>query len=146
MEADPVSLRDFVQFGGNFGRVTGITEQLVDCSGGEDFSLEGATKRKLAAVWALLQQHNVARTIIFCNKIDTCRATENFLARQDRRAGEYVLLPHHAAISAERRLENLRAFLTPPKDGQPRRVLVCTDRCDESLLLPISHNLSCTTF
>lgn len=106
-----------------------MTEQLVDCSGGDDFTEAGGIARKLSALGSVLQQQAVERTIIFCNKIDTCRAVENYLARQDRTGAALVPLAVHAAVSPEARQSNLRQFLTPPQPGQPRQALVCTDRC-----------------
>lgn len=51
----------------------GITEQLVDCSGGSDMTHEGGTRRKLSALATVLQRLPCPRTIVFCNKIETCR-------------------------------------------------------------------------
>lgn len=118
-------------------RCAGVTEQLVDCSGGNDVTLAGGTRRKLAALWALLQRHTVPHTIVFCNKIDACRAVENFLRRQDRRAGDFDVLPYHDALDRDVRTRNLRHFLTPPEPGAPQRVLVCTDRCASPLSAPL---------
>ena len=53
--------------------LVGVTEQLVDCSGGDEISEESGQKRKLAALLSLIQHHKVHRTIVFCNKISTCR-------------------------------------------------------------------------
>lgn len=50
----------------------GITEQLVDCSGGGEVSEESGFKRKAAALLAVLQEQRAPRTIVFCNKIETC--------------------------------------------------------------------------
>ena len=105
----------------------GVTEQLVDCSGGDEITLEAGQKRKLDALAELLGHHAVPRTIVFCNKIDTCRAVENFLNRRDEE-GAGVVLPCHAAIAPHTRQKNLRSFLGPPQAGEPRQVLVCTDR------------------
>jgi ATP-dependent RNA helicase DDX18/HAS1 len=106
-----------------------VTEELVDCSGGEDFSPEGALQRKLEALDACMARHAVPRTIIFCNRIETCRVVENHLKRKDRSARQCLPLAAHAAIAADKRSHNLAAFLFPPQEGQPARVLVCTDRC-----------------
>lgn len=50
----------------------GITEQLVDCSGGGEVSEESGFRRKAAALLAVLQEQRAPRTIVFCNKIETC--------------------------------------------------------------------------
>jgi ATP-dependent RNA helicase DDX18/HAS1 len=108
----------------------GVTEQLVDCSGGEEITLEAGIKRKLMALAALLDAHRTQRTIIFCNKIETCRAVENALARAARATpGAPQPLPCHAAIAPATRQSNLLQFLRPPEPGEPRLALVCTDRC-----------------
>ena len=107
---------------------TGVTEQLVDCSGGDEITLVAGQKRKLDALAELLGRHTVPRTIVFCNKIDTCRAVENFLNRRDEEDADLVL-PCHAAIAPHTRQNNLRTFLGPPQAAEPRQILVCTDRC-----------------
>ena len=50
----------------------GITEQLVDCSGGDEVTEESGFLRKAAALFAVLQEQRAPRTIVFCNKIETC--------------------------------------------------------------------------
>lgn len=59
----------------------GLTEELIDCSGGEEISLESGTARKLDALFAALRRHRSARTVVFCNKIETCRVVENSIRR-----------------------------------------------------------------
>ena len=49
----------------------GITEQLVDCSGGDEVTEESGFLRKAAALFAVLQEQRAPRTIVFCNKIET---------------------------------------------------------------------------
>lgn len=128
----------------------GITEQLVDCSGGDEVSEETGFQRKVAALYAVLQEQRAPRTIIFCNKIETCRKVENFLTRTFGREDGVGVLPHHAAIADARRDANLRRFLAPPASSNPGRrrgvrqhgssdgsaerlVLVCTDRASRGL-------------
>eukprot|EP00889_Picochlorum_renovo_P000435 jgi/Picre1/27465/NNA_000432.t1 len=48
-------------------------EQIVDCSGGDEISEESGILRKSAAMLASLQEQKRDRTIVFCNKIETCR-------------------------------------------------------------------------
>ena len=112
------------------GLSTGVTEELVDVSGGDDFSLAAATQRKLDAVGKLLDKSRAARVIIFCNKLETCREVENFVGRKDKQAERWQPLAVHKAVTPENREANLAAFLYPPQPGQPARVLICTDRCD----------------
>ncbi|PSC73217.1 DEAD-box ATP-dependent RNA helicase 50 isoform A [Micractinium conductrix] len=129
----------------------GITEQLVDCSGGTEVSEETGFQRKAAALFAVLQEQRAPRTIVFCNKIESCRKIENFLNRAFSSSDGVEVLPHHAAITDERRDANLKRFLATPAGagGKPRRggerftnrkagagerqVLVCTDRASRGL-------------
>jgi hypothetical protein len=68
----------------------GASAELVDCSGGEEeFSLESGNARKLLALEDVLAKHRSARTIIFCNKIESCRSVENHLTRRDRHQQSY---------------------------------------------------------
>lgn len=57
---------------------SGVTEQVVDCSGGDEISEESGQKRKLVELLSLLQTHKMPRTVVFCNKIETCRAVMKF--------------------------------------------------------------------
>ena len=54
----------------------GVMEQLVDCSGGDVVNEETGQARKLEALSSLIDTEKEAtarRTVIFCNKIETCR-------------------------------------------------------------------------
>ena len=109
----------------------GAAERLVDCSGGDaaDFTFEGGTKRKLDALDSVLREVAAPRAIVFCNKLESCRAVENFLRRQDRSGDRWAPLAMHAAVAPAARAANMRAFLCPPAAGEAARILVCTDRC-----------------
>ncbi|GBG85165.1 hypothetical protein CBR_g39730 [Chara braunii] len=109
----------------------GLQEVLVDCSGGDDRTEESAFLRKKDALVQLLEQRPVPKTIIFCNKIDTCRKVENILRRNDRRGADYEVLPHHAALTQDARQQSLARFLAPA-NGK-RCFLVCTDRASRGL-------------
>ncbi len=51
------------------------------------------------------------RTIVFCNKIETCRRVENVLKRDSGQGeGGTVVLPYHAAIEDEQRVKNLKVW------------------------------------
>eukprot|EP00775_Hariotina_reticulata_P010116 gene10116-10274_t len=65
---------------------TGLVEELVDCSGGDEISLESGTQRKLEALQEALDRVRSPRAVVFCNKIETCRVVENALKRKD---GQY---------------------------------------------------------
>ncbi|KAI8113511.1 hypothetical protein M9435_003512 [Picochlorum sp. BPE23] len=116
----------------------GCMEQIVDCSGGDEISEESGILRKSAAMLASLQEQKRDRTIVFCNKIETCRKVENFLNRS-LIEDDIEVLPYHAAISPVNRDKNLSRFLqVPGRDdvsrGQSKRlVLVCTDRASRGV-------------
>lgn len=59
----------------------GVIEQIIDCSGGDEITEESGIQRKCTALLASIQEQRAARTIVFCNKISTCRTVENFLNR-----------------------------------------------------------------
>lgn len=46
------------------------------------------------------------RTIVFCNKIETCRKVENVLKRNSEQGTQ--VLPYHAAIEEDQRVKNLK--------------------------------------
>lgn len=127
----------------------GLTEELVDCSGGE-VSLEAGTQRKLEALDQALARHKAARALVFCNKLETCRRVENHLLRAGAVAGR-VVLPYHEAVRDDIKRRNLETFLAPPSSSsssgggggassrlfgqqqQQQVVLVCTDRTSRGI-------------
>ena len=50
-----------------------LTERVIDCSGGDTISEESGLQRKLEELTRLLSQEQRPRTVIFCNKLLTCR-------------------------------------------------------------------------
>lgn len=121
----------------------GVTEQLIDCSGGDVISEETGQKRKAEALMYLIQslQQPSQRTVIFCNKIETCRKVmhqifeqqsltvfqvENYLKRKDRAESEFLVLAYHSAIAEPVRKTNLKRFLQ--KRDERHVILVATDR------------------
>eukprot|EP00850_Spirogloea_muscicola_P013785 SM000095S24999 [mRNA] locus=s95:467682:471395:+ [translate_table: standard] len=105
---------------------------LVDCSSNnEEHTPESAFLRKRDALLQLVDQKKVPKTIIFCNKIETCRDVENALARHDRQGKAYDVLPYHAALTPEKRQQSLRAFLGA--SPSQRLFLVCTDRASRGV-------------
>ena len=111
----------------------GCVEQIIDCSGGDEISEESGIIRKSAAMLASLQEQKSSRTIVFCNKIETCRKVENFLNRSILEDDTEVLA-YHAAISPVQRDKNLSTFLHAPSKGPSKRlILVCTDRASRGV-------------
>lgn len=50
---------------------------------------------------------DATRTIVFCNKIETCRKVENLLKRSADGTG-WLVLPYHTAIEDGQRIKNLK--------------------------------------
>ncbi|WOL03222.1 DEAD-box ATP-dependent RNA helicase 50 [Canna indica] len=112
---------------------SGLEEVLVDCSGadGEEKNPDTAFLNKKSALLQLLEESPVSKTIIFCNKIETCRKVENILNRFDRKGSQIKVLPFHAAIAQEIRLSNMREFLT--SNSKDSMFLICTDRASRGI-------------
>ena len=140
----------------------GTLERLVDCSGGDISDEQSGFYRKYAALMKILRddilpstagttaktskKKSASRTLLFCNKIETCRKLENLLIRSDPDGASYKVLPYHAALSREKRDENLRKFLgrrsssekqrgefTVDDDDSTPQLLICTDRASRGL-------------
>ncbi|XP_042385726.1 DEAD-box ATP-dependent RNA helicase 50-like isoform X1 [Zingiber officinale] len=112
---------------------SGLEEVLVDCSGadGEEKNPETAFLNKKSALLQLTENTPVPKTIVFCNKIETCRKVENALNRFDRKGTQIKVLPFHSAIAQEMRLANMKEFLTSrSKDSM---ILICTDRASRGI-------------
>ncbi|KAI3835431.1 hypothetical protein MKX03_034521 [Papaver bracteatum] len=111
-----------------------LEEVLVDCSGDDrmEKTPETAFENKKSALLRLLEGNLVFRTIIFCNKIETCRKVENILNRYDRKVVRIRGLPFHSALTQEARLANMKEFLNPqsPEDSL---FLICTDRASRGI-------------
>ncbi|KAH7293975.1 hypothetical protein KP509_28G050700 [Ceratopteris richardii] len=116
----------------------GLQEILVDCSGEGEKNPETAYENKKEALRQLIEQQPVSKTIIFCNKIETCRKVENILKRSDRKGTAFTVLPYHAALSPDVRIENMQKFMeTGPGKSM---FLVCTDRASRGLdLIDVEH-------
>ena len=95
----------------------GLMERLIDCSGGDVVDDQSGFFRKYKALVQLLEAERAkgagaaARTLLFCNKIDTCRRIENILRRSDKHGEALRPIPYHAALSPERRHDSLAEFL-----------------------------------
>ncbi|CAA7017121.1 unnamed protein product [Microthlaspi erraticum] len=111
-----------------------LEEVLVDCSGDDNAekSPETAFLNKKNALVQILEENPVAKTIIFCNKIETCRKVENIFKRLDRNERQLHVLPFHAALSQESRLANMEEF-TSSHPEENSLFLVCTDRASRGI-------------
>lgn len=108
--------------------VPGVRHVLVECAGA---SAETALREKLGALDASLAQAHAARTLVFCNSIDECRAVENHLGRRERKREAYRVLAYHAALTPQKRRAHLQEFV----DGSSAEnlVLVATDRASRGI-------------
>ena len=102
---------------------------VVDCSGGDEYTPQSGFARKAEALLEAVRQVPAARTLVFCNQIDSCRKVENLLKRQ----GGARVVAYHAAIREDVREENLEVFLQPPEGPGDRQILVCTDRASRGV-------------
>ncbi|KAL6008990.1 hypothetical protein ACLOJK_022217 [Asimina triloba] len=112
---------------------SGLQEVLVDCSGDneQEKTPENAFLNKRSALLQLVEETPVPKTIVFCNKIETCRKVENILKRIDRKGHHIRVLPFHAALAQESRLANMKEFLgSQSKDSM---FLICTDRASRGI-------------
>lgn len=121
---------------------TGLVEELVDCSGGEEVSLESGTARKLDALHAVLGRTKAPRSLVFCNKIEACRDVENSLRRRLPEQ-EVVVLVYHEAIREDIRQAAMNAFLCPP--GREAEALAVWRAAVSGGLPPKAHQGTSTT-
>uniref|UniRef100_A0A5B7BVN7 Putative DEAD-box ATP-dependent RNA helicase 50 n=1 Tax=Davidia involucrata TaxID=16924 RepID=A0A5B7BVN7_DAVIN len=112
----------------------GLEEILVDCSGNEGMERtpETAFLNKKYALLQLVEESPVAKTIVFCNKIETCRKVENALKRFDKKGIRTRVLPFHAAVAQESRLANMEEFRSCQLLDNSL-FLVCTDRASRGI-------------
>ncbi|XP_073106814.1 DEAD-box ATP-dependent RNA helicase 50 isoform X2 [Elaeis guineensis] len=114
---------------------SGLEEVLIDCSGddGEEKNPDTAFQNKKSALLQLIEESSVPKTIVFCNKIETCRKVENVLKRLDRKGLHIKVLPFHAALAQEIRLSNMKEFLN--SQSKESMFLICTDRSRKGRLI-----------
>ncbi|KAM7268644.1 hypothetical protein ACFE04_010810 [Oxalis oulophora] len=112
----------------------GLEEVLVDCSGheGSEKTPETAFTNKKSSLLQLVEKMPVPKTIVFCNKIETCRRVENVLKRLDRKETRLQVLPFHTAIAQETRLQNMKDF-TKSRSEKESMFLICTDRASRGI-------------
>ncbi|EPS70034.1 hypothetical protein M569_04728, partial [Genlisea aurea] len=113
---------------------SGLEEILVDCSGGEETekSPDAAFLNKKNALLELARESPVMKTIVFCNKIETCRKVENALKRFDRKEASTKVLPFHAALEQDSRIRNIHEFHSSPSENTSM-FLICTDRASRGI-------------
>ncbi|CAL9219927.1 unnamed protein product [Arabidopsis halleri] len=124
-----------VVMGPRVHRVSNALEEfLVDCSGDDNAEKtpETAFQNKKTALLQIIEENPVSKTIIFCNKIETCRKVENIFKRVDRKERQLHVLPFHAALSQESRLTNMQEF-TSSQPEENSLFLVCTDRASRGI-------------
>lgn len=102
---------------------------------------------KLNELFKALRSRRTAKTLIFCNTVETCRNVENALKRKDKKGQINRIWAYHNALSAEARLKNLHAFshdsnLLENGGESTERILVCTDRAARGIDFdssPVDH-------
>ncbi|KAL2346029.1 hypothetical protein Fmac_000029 [Flemingia macrophylla] len=111
-----------------------LEEIVVDCSGEDrqEKTPDTAFLNKKDALLQLVEESPVPRTMVFCNKIETCRKVENSLKRFDRKGNRVQVLPFHAAMTQESRLASMEEFTRPPSKGVSQ-IMVCTDRASRGI-------------
>ncbi|XP_057436666.1 DEAD-box ATP-dependent RNA helicase 50 [Lotus japonicus] len=111
-----------------------LEEVLVDCSGedGQEKTPDTAFLNKKAALLQLVEESPVPRTIVFCNRIETCRKVENALNRIDKKGTRIQVLPFHAAMTQESRLASREGFTRSPSK-EVSQFMVCTDRASRGI-------------
>ncbi|PSS19309.1 DEAD-box ATP-dependent RNA helicase [Actinidia chinensis var. chinensis] len=111
-----------------------LEEILVDCSGdgASEKTPDTAFSNKKSALLQLIEETSVTKTIIFCNKIETCRKIENVLIRLDRKGIHKRVLPFHAALAQESRLANMEEFCSSQSKDKSL-FFVCTDRASRGI-------------
>lgn len=112
----------------------GLEEILIDCSGDDNSEKtpDTAFLNKKNALLRLVEESPVEKTIVFCNKIETCRKVENALKRFDRKGICTRVLPFHSALEQESRLTNIKEFRSFPAKNISL-FLVCTDRASRGI-------------
>ncbi|XP_010464313.1 PREDICTED: DEAD-box ATP-dependent RNA helicase 50 [Camelina sativa] len=124
-----------VVMGPRVHRVSNALEEiLVDCSGDDNAEKtpETAFQNKKTALLQIVEENPVPKTIIFCNKIETCRKVENIFKRVDRKERQLHVLPFHAALAQGSRLTNMEEF-TSSQPEENSLFLVCTDRASRGI-------------
>mmetsp|Transcript_3388 Transcript_3388/g.7638 ORF Transcript_3388/g.7638 Transcript_3388/m.7638 type:complete len:720 (+) Transcript_3388:188-2347(+) len=107
---------------------------------------------KVREMFKALRSRRCAKTLIFCNTVETCRSVENVLRRDDRKRKRNRVWAYHNALTPEVRLKNLHSFSQNGggDDGKSHlndgteRILVCTDRAARGIDFessPIDHVL-----
>jgi ATP-dependent RNA helicase DDX18/HAS1 len=91
-----------------------------------------------------LRQHRCRRTLVFCNTVESCRAVENLLNRNDRRGNLYQVMAYHNAMTPDARNSALRVFSGSDNNNSQKMdmILICTDRAARGVdfdASPVDH-------
>ena len=78
------------------------------------------------------------RTLVFCNKIETCRKVENVLKRSSKPGEqELLVLPYHGAIEDGQRVQNLKVLLSAQTPAELLPFRGTNETCQRSFLPPV---------
>ena len=91
-----------------------LVEQIVDVSVGakDNQNLKLCFAKKIESLSTSLRRNKCARTLIFCNTIESCRDVENFLVRNDRKGVLYNVNAYHGALPEKNLKRSLHQFQT----------------------------------
>lgn len=119
-----------------------LKEELIDVSVPRyesNRNLQACLDIKTESLLQSIRNNRCARTLIFCNTVQSCRSIENLLSRHDRNNKLYQVHAYHGAMSNTARKESLEAFVSSSStsssssthennDTTTAQLLVCTDR------------------
>ena len=94
---------------------TGAVCTVCGCQGGPSEAYNTASPAPVPP-WSEVRHgvQSALRTIVFCNKIETCRKVENVLKRISPHGEQgNLVLPYHAAIEEGQRVKNLKVDPLP---------------------------------
>ena len=131
-------------------RITPTVHQtLVDVSvpPGKMRDAKACFNIKLNELFKALRSRRTAKTLIFCNTVETCRNVENALRRKDKKSEINRIWAYHNALTPDARLKNLHSFShdtnSMANGGEgTERILVCTDRAARGIdfdTSPVDH-------
>ena len=123
-----------------------VKESLIDVSVPSSTSnrdREACFTLKSQALLTSFRKHRTLQTLVFCNTVESCRAVENMLQRNDRKEKIYHVGTYHNAMSLDARNRNLAEFCSSKyKREDQSQILVCTDRAARGVDFdgtPIDH-------
>ena len=133
-----------------------VKEYLIDVSVPSAYNQDArhCFDSKAKQLLKSLRQTRCRRTLIFCNTVESCRAVENLLNRNDRKGQIYNVASYHNAMTPEARNQAIRTFANGNNnkdspnhhhhhdDDDTDYILICTDRAARGVdfdAAPVNH-------